>query len=71
MFTHPPCCSLSGSVFVSSTSGACVCARVYVCTERPVTAEEENCICGGNSMDAERSGDPEGGLMVPLLPAQR
>lgn len=26
---------------------------------------------GRNSMAAERSGDPEGGLMVPLLPAQR
>ena len=55
VFTHPPCCSLSGLVFVSLTSGACVfvCVRVRVCvracTARPVTAEEENCICGGTA----------------------
>lgn len=48
-----PSQALSRSVFVFLTSGpvcyVCMRACVYVYCRRPVTAEEEDCICGGTA----------------------
>lgn len=44
-----PSHALSRSVFVFLTSGPVCCVCVCVCCRRPVTAEEEDCICGGTA----------------------
>lgn len=44
-----PSHALSRSVFVFLTSGPVCYVCVCVCCRRPVTAEEEDCICGGTA----------------------